>query len=177
MTTVTDGFFLGGAQIVFAADKPNAKVSGVVIEGNQNFHTGSPLLAVNETGPAYWGAVTDLTVSGTVVQPGAPTRGVPAASKSAGGGVEGCVDDTTGSGASCVVDFSDVLLFPRVPLASYGVAIVGGDIQDGANVPVAAAAAAPPLGVRVWTVASGAPPPKPWRVVVTADQSARGDAF
>jgi len=176
LTTVTNGFFLGGAQVVFAANKPNASVSGVTIANNQNYDTGSPLLAVNETGGAYWGAVADLTVAGNVLQPGAPGSSVPAASKSAGGD-EGCVDETTGSGASCVLDFSDVLLFPRVPIASYSVAIQGGDIQDGANVPVAAAAAAPPLGVKVWTVASGAPPPKPWRVVVAVDQSTRGNAF
>jgi hypothetical protein len=165
--TVTDGFFLGGAQVVFAAPKPGSAVQAVTLAGNVWYDTGAPALAVNET-LGTWTSVTDLEVYGST-QSGAP-RGVVRASK--------VYAFPAGSPNSVAIDFSDVLLFPHAPIQSSSVALSGG---VGVNaVPSAMTNVAPdagsPLAVTV-TVTGGNGWAGSLVATVTADQSAHSGTF
>ena len=123
------GFFLGGAQAVFAAQRPNDAVLGVSLAGNVWYDCAGPSLAVNESGGAYWGSVTDLDVSGTAFCGYSRTvaTGLPTATR-----VLTNVAGLAGA-ATVAADFSGALLFPSAGIASvalagnpFGVAAGGG---------------------------------------------------
>jgi len=159
--SVTHGFFLGGAQVVFEAQRAGDAVLGVSILSNVWYDCDGPSLAVNETRGAYT-SVTDLDVTGTAFCGYARSKaaGLPAATKTFSGAA---------AGAGAVdVDFSDVLLFPSAGIAWATVSAVGA----GRAPPFVAAlpAAGAPLRVAV-DVGSGAAPGAVYAVSV--DQSNR----
>ena len=139
--SVSDGFFLGDAQLVFAAPGPKSSVYGVSILGNIWYDCSLPALAVNET-QGTWTSVKDLTLSGTsFCGSGQAATGFSAASKTH-------ALDGQGGGSAIAFDFSDVLLFPNAPVIDATASVVG----TGAT-PCSAAvvnfAAAPQFGVAV----------------------------
>ena len=103
--SVTNGFFLGGAQLVFEAQKANDTVLGVSLLSNVWYDCDGPSLAVNETLGA-WTSVVDLDVVGTAFCGYARTKAT---------GLAAATKVVTAGGA---VDFSDVLLFPHAGIAS-----------------------------------------------------------
>ncbi len=106
------GFFLGNAQLVFAAQRPADAVLGVSISDSVWYDCNVPSFAVNETQGA-WASVTDLTVSGTAFCTASPQVGLPAATLVASGP------------APPQFDFSGVLLFPHAGIASATVSTSG----------------------------------------------------
>ena len=75
---VSDGFFLGGGQLVFAAPAAGSAIVATTVSGNVWHNTDLPAIAVNETA-GTWTSAQDLLVTGST-QPGAP-RGVTVATK------------------------------------------------------------------------------------------------
>lgn len=130
-TYVGSGFYLGGAQVVFATTAPGQRVFGVSLIGNSWFATGSAPYAVNETKGA-WAGVTDLVISGTNLPQGVPYTGTVATqtSLSLPQGGNGAWSFNFGAGAPAP------LLFPSVPIASAsaqllvptGIAATGGAV-------------------------------------------------
>jgi len=118
---ISSGFFLGGAQLVFAAPSGGGIVDGVVLSSNVWSHTKLPPLAVNETLGA-WRSVTALQESGTALAPGQPRLG-PSASLT----VQGAITPFGASG-SCIVwacDFAGLLLFPHAPIVAVSHTLAG----------------------------------------------------
>ena len=76
--TVSDGFFLGGGQLVFAAPAAGSAIVATTVSGNVWYDTNGAALAVDETA-GTWTSAQDLLVTGST-QPGAP-RGVTVATK------------------------------------------------------------------------------------------------
>jgi len=168
--SVSNAFFLGGAQIVFAAAKAGSSVYGVSLTGNTWYATSAPALAVNET-TGTWTSVTDLVVTGTALQQGESTARLPRATL--------VVSSPSGAWSPRqTVDFSKVLLFPHVPIQSAVVQVAG-------SAPATGSAAPPypivehlpnpstPLAVSVYAPFPGtAPYDAAFDLIVTADQSA-----
>jgi hypothetical protein len=165
-TSVSEGFFLGGGQIVFQATKAGDAVFGVALTNNVWFDTGSAALAVNET-LASWASVTDLAVIGTTLQQGQPSAGVPVATMV-----------TTPAGAWPIifaVDFSSVLLFPSVPIASFTAAVQGPADPAGTTPPTAIGI---PSGLTLKVFAPiGGYPAAGLSLVVTVSQSKSSTTF
>jgi hypothetical protein len=113
-TSFSGGFFLGNAQLVFAAQKPADAVLGVSLTDSVWYDCSLPSLAVNET-QGVWASVTDLTVSGTAFCSAAPQVGLPAATIIASGALP----------SPAPIDFSSVLLFPHAGISSASVATSG----------------------------------------------------
>lgn len=148
--TVADGFFLGDAQLVFAASAPGQAVYGVALSGNVWYDCSKPALASNETMGTF-SSVTDFSMTGTSFCGNGQTKT---------GFVRATI--TTDGDSSKVVDFSSVLLFPNAPIASATVSSMG------------SVACAPSVGAisgaTVTVGSSGACTSTTF--VVTADQSA-----
>ena len=144
------GFFLGNAQLVFAAQKPADAVLGVSLANNVWYDCSLPSLAVNETQGA-WTSVRDLDFTGTAFCSAAPQVALPAATLVASGPLAG----------PTAFDFTSVLLFPHVGIASATVS------ASGCSGPAAIVSELPSQQLRV-TVASGCN-----RTWVSADQSTR----
>ena len=108
--SVTNGFFLGGAQIVFEAQKANDTVLGVSILSNVWYDCSGPSLAVNETGGAFFSSIVDLDVIGTSFCGYSKIKatGLPIATKV----------HTSNTDGTMSFDFTDVLLFPSAGIAS-----------------------------------------------------------
>ena len=106
-TTVVDGFFLGGAQLLFRTTSPGGVIEGTALLGNVWRDTQLPPFGVDAVGGGAWASVTDLTVSGTGLQSGQPYVG-PVASMAASAPTHG---DEWG------FDFAPQLLFPGLPPA------------------------------------------------------------
>jgi hypothetical protein len=170
--TVSDGFFLGGGQLVFAAPAAGSAIVATTITGTVWRHTSLPALAVNETA-GTWTSALDLLVTGST-QPGAP-RGVTVATKVLTVPLASWPADGV-----FTVDFSDVLLLPHAPIQAATARWVGGPLGSAhAAVPyplvgaLPAKAAGSPLAV---TVYASPPPagagPGSLQLLVTADQSA-----
>jgi len=157
--TVSGGFFLGGAAVVFVATTPTDSVRQVALIGNEWAYSGNTPYMVNETA-GTWVSVTDLTVSGTAAWNGQAYAG-PAATKLAS-------NQPAGSDV-WQFDFADVLLFPGVAIdpASVDVQVLG-DLSavDGA----APAAVANLTGQTVSVYAQGTGG-KPFSVRVAVSQS------
>lgn len=174
--SISNGFFLGGAQILFQAPKAGSTVYGVSIIGNVWYDTGSVAMAVNET-VGTWTSVTDLVVSGTSLQQGQPsTTGLVKATQSQVVSHAGWINTIP-----LVFNFSNTLLFPNAPIASSSVQVVA---MEGPS----QAAAMPPLpilqaynatgsagGALTLTAYLSAPTgydaAASFQVIVTADQS------
>ena len=151
--TVADGFFLGDAQLVFAASAPGQAVYGVSLAGNVWYDCGQPALASNET-LGTWTSVTDFSMVGTSYCGKDQTRtGLARATI------------TTGGADSASVDFSRVLLFPNAPIASATASAV-----NAAACSVGVGAIGPGATVAVGS-SSGAGSCSGATFVVTADQS------
>jgi hypothetical protein len=152
--SITNGFFLGGAQIVFEAQKARDAVLGVSINSNVWYDCDGPSLAVNETLGAFT-SVTDLDVTGTAFCGYSRTKaaGLPSATKVFSGPFAG------------LIDFSDVLLFPSAGIAW----ATGSAVGAGAGFQInAIAAAGAPLFVNITAGGSASA-----QFAVTADQSNR----
>ena len=123
-TLVTDGFFLGGAQILLNASSPQATVFGLTVVGNTWYdQRGEVPIAVQEGGGNAWRSVTDFTWVGNVVERGSPPGTFPRA--------ELVVKATAGAQQ---VDFSSALLFPSVAIASARVTVLSDSVWDHASV-------------------------------------------
>ena len=111
--SVTDCFFLGDAQLVFSASAPNQTVYGVALSGNVWYDCGQPALASNET-KGTWTAVKDFSMTGTSFcgEEQAKTGFVSATRIASLPNIP-----NHGPGAK-VFDFSSILLFPNVPIAT-----------------------------------------------------------
>jgi hypothetical protein len=151
--TVADGFFLGDAQLVFAASAPGQAVYGVSLAGNVWYDCGQPALASNET-LGTWTSVTDFSMVGTSYCGKDQTRA---------GLARATI--TTGGADSASVDFSRVLLFPNAPIASATASAV-----NAAACSVGVGAIGPGATVAVGS-SSGAGSCSGATFVVTADQS------
>jgi hypothetical protein len=110
----SSGFFLGDAQVVLEAQKPNDSVTGVTFFGNVWYDCDLPAFAVNETLGRFLNVV-DFTVVGTSFCGNALSKatGLPAAGKSFTWSAPPSPYPTNVS-----FDFSDVLLFPSAGIAS-----------------------------------------------------------
>lgn len=159
-TSVTNSFFLGGAQIVFETTAKGTAVENVVLTSNTWYDTGSAALAVNETA-APWKSVRDLFTD-TTCQAGTPCA-LPAPGRAVALPAVSVASDAT------PVDFSSgslQLLFPSVPIDSVDCSATGTLVDAsggttamrcnvaGATVTVERAASAPsttltPMHVRV----------------------------
>jgi len=151
--SVADGFFLGDAQLVFAASAPGQAVYGVSLAGNVWYDCANTALASNET-LGTWTSVTDFSMVGTsFCGSGQAKTGFVQAARTAA---------LKGSAAASF-DFSGVLLFPNAPIVSASANVVGGGGACIANVDAPAG-----LGVTLETknCAQGA------AATVTVDQSA-----
>jgi hypothetical protein len=103
----SDGFFLGGAQAVFEAQKPADTVIGVSFAGNVWYDCSGPSFAVNETAGAFKTIVdVDLDRTAFCGYSKSKATGLTSATKSGN------------FSASTLVDFSDVLLFPSAGISS-----------------------------------------------------------
>ena len=112
--SVSDGFFLGDAQLMFQASAPGQAVYGVSLSGNVWYHCSNPAFAVNETGGS-WTSVTDFVMTGTsFCGDGQAKTGFTRATRT-----------LAASHAEDVLDFSGVLLFPSAPIVSASVASYG----------------------------------------------------
>ncbi len=162
--SVTNGFFLGGAQIIFEAQKAHDTVLGVSILSNVWYDCDGPSLAVNETLGA-WTSVTDFDATGTAFCGYSRTKatGLAAATK-----VYTLPADNTPSAA---FDFSDVLLFPSAGIASASVNFMSACNAHVLTVPGAGA----PLQVSVdiAACAPGSAALKGQQLIVSVDQSER----
>jgi hypothetical protein len=79
VTTVTGGFFLGGAQIVFKPHPSGYPVRGVFISANQFFASGATPDVVALPGAVPYSSIEDVTIAGSVSDdPATPRRGVTA---------------------------------------------------------------------------------------------------
>ena len=171
--TVSDGFFLGGGQLVFAAPAAGSALVATTITGNVWYDTNGAALAVNETA-GTWTSALDLLVSGST-QPGAP-RGVTVATKVLKVPVASWPADGV-----FTVDFSDVLLFPNVPIQSATARFAGAPL--GSSMVVSAPlvgelpAKAAPLAVTVYAPAPAAAAGASFQLIVTADQSGYSNVF
>jgi len=75
VTTVTGGFFLGGAQIVFLPHPSGYPVRGVFISGNQFFGAGGAPDVVALPGAAPYSSIEDVTIVGAMSDdPATPRR-------------------------------------------------------------------------------------------------------
>ena len=111
--SISSGFFLGDAQLVFKAPRAGSSIYGVSILGNEWYDCSNSALASNET-LGTWTSVTDLYVEGTSF---CGTGQNPAFSKATK------VLSSTSVNGKVSVDFSDILLFPNVPIASASVVV------------------------------------------------------
>ena len=109
--SVTNGFFLGGAQIIFEAQKARDAVLGVSILSNVWYDCSGPSLAVNETA-GTWTSVTDFDMAGTAFcgYSRSKATGLAAATKT--------FTIPAPNTPTAAFDFSDVLLFPSAGIAS-----------------------------------------------------------
>jgi hypothetical protein len=158
-TSVSDCFFLGDAQLVFAAPAPASAVYGVAITDNVWYDCSLPAFAANET-LGTWTSVTDLSITGTSFCGRGQGMTFPAATKAYA---------APGAATPPVVtfDFSDVLLFPNVPIASVTASAVSATgTACAASVVNGVPKAGAPLAVDV-AVAGGCS----GQVIVSADQS------
>jgi len=157
--TVADAFFLGDAQLVFAASAPNQAVYGVALTSNIWYDCSNAAVVSNET-LGTWTSVTDFSMTGTsFCGKDQAKTGFVRASKTLA---------ATGNSAS--FDFSDVMLFPNVPLVSATATSFGG-----ASAPVSCAAAVSSVSgqaVGTFNAASGAGSCNGFTIIVEADQSA-----
>jgi hypothetical protein len=168
----TGGFFLGGAQAVFAAQRPNDAVLGVTFSGNVWYDCSGPSLAVNESA-GFWGSVTDLEVSGTAFCGYSRTAatGLVTATR--------VLTNATGplQQGAVTVDFSSALLFPRAGIASVALAgnPFGGGVASGGGCAGYVSAPLPvpgePLQVQVTCPAQGGGSCSALAVTVTQSNS------
>jgi hypothetical protein len=111
--SISNGFFLGDAQLVFKAPHASSSIYGVSIVGNEWYDCSNSALASNET-LGTWTSVTDLYVEGTsFCGPGQNPAFSKATKVLSSATVNGKVS----------VDFSDILLFPNVPIASASIVV------------------------------------------------------
>ena len=168
-TLVTNGFFLGGAQLVFATSGPSDSVYGMSVIANTWYDSTLPPFAVNETA-GKWASVTDLTVSGSLFQNNVPRNG-PVASRTITWPVNGASNTMT-------LDFSKQLLFPSLGIA-LATASISGPLPQGSSqlgLPTLLLNYTSPGAATVTLVASqqpGAAFGDGVQVHVTVDQSAR----
>jgi hypothetical protein len=123
------GFFLGGAQAVFAARSPSDAVVGVTLSGNVWYDCSGPSLAVNESSGAFT-SVTDLQLTGTAFCGGSSSKatGLPQATQRLTAAAGGALPPKT-----YTVDFAPQLLFPHAGLvsASAAVSVLAGSAATG----------------------------------------------
>jgi hypothetical protein len=103
--SISNGFFLGDAQLVFKAPHMGSSIYGVSIIGNEWYDCSNSALASNET-VGTWTSITDLYVEGTSFCGTSQKAAFSKATKVLSTSVNGKVS----------VDFSDILLFPNVPI-------------------------------------------------------------
>jgi hypothetical protein len=103
--SISNGFFLGDAQLVFKAPHMGSSIYGVSIIGNEWYDCSNTALASNET-LGSWTSITDLYVEGTSFCGTSQKAAFSKATKVLSTSVNGKVS----------VDFSDILLFPNVPI-------------------------------------------------------------
>ena len=103
----SSGFFLGGAQAVFEAQKPGDTVLGVSFYGNIWYDCSGPSFTVNETIGSFT-SVIDVDLDGTAFC---------GYTKSKATGLTKATKFGNFS-ASNLIDFSDVLLFPSAGISS-----------------------------------------------------------
>ena len=155
VTTVLNGFFLGGGTLVFRAPSPASAAQSVVVSGNEWYYSSGPPVAVDETA-GKWTNVSDVVIEGLAINPHQPytnvwaTKTVPAAD-------------------SVTLDFSSTLLFPHVPLVppSVTVRLMG---ATGSDAPLPVAVPAFPVGHTVTVFAPGTTG-KGYTLTVTASQA------
>jgi hypothetical protein len=112
--TFSSGFFLGDAQVILEAQKPNDAVVGVSFFGNVWYDCDVPAFAVNET-LGHFMKIVDFTVVGTSFCGYSLSKatGLPAAGKTFSFPTQPAPYLSNVS-----FDFSDVLLFPSAGIAS-----------------------------------------------------------
>ena len=141
ITTVTDGFFLGGAQIVFRPHPSGYPVRGVFISGNQFFAAGGAPDVVAAPGAAPYSSIEDVTIVGAMSDdPATPRRSTTATV-------------TVRNATSWAVDFAPLLVWDAAdhPLQAVTHSLWGCTAPPGASFATVAGAlvtvAGPPAGV------------------------------
>jgi hypothetical protein len=160
--SVTNGFFLGGAQIIFESQKANDTVLGVSILSNVWYDCSGPSLAVNETGGTFFSNIADLDVIGTSFCGYSKSKaiGLPIATK---------VLTTSNPVAGLIsFDFTDVLLFPSAGIASAQVSSINTSSTSFTTIK-SVPSAGEPLTVALYTAGNY----NNAQYIVTVDQSAR----
>lgn len=145
-TTVADGFFLGGGQLVFKATTPKDTVQSVAVTGNEWGGTGAPPFAVDESAGKIV-SVTDFQVFGSLLSPNQPYAGPTATLYAA-----------PQASDTWTFNFTSALLFPSVPIepSSIDVQLISGSTAAPSSVPAAVASySAPSQVVTVFAPGTG----------------------
>ena len=167
MTTVTDAFFLGGAQLIFVPHPAGYPVQGVLVSGSQYADSGDApdVVALDDAPPGFTG-LQDVTITGALSDsPAMPRRSTV------------CTLTQTAAPPPWVFDFSGCLAFnasrPGTAIQTVSAAAVRTDLSGPAFVALADAAEGARVTVRAYPVGAGAALPAHATVTVTVDQSTR----